>query len=160
MGLKMIKEVHIYDMDGTIVCSMHRFRTLENGKIDLQYWIDNCTPEKIAQDSLLPLADQYKAQLANPEIYVIIATARVLDQADMEYIKDVLGMPDKIISRNGRNDTRKGADMKLAGLRFLKNLKQFKNSALHFYEDNIEYLYPVAEALGAKAHYIPSKQGV
>lgn len=156
----MIKEIHIYDMDGTIVCSQHRFRMLENGKIDLQYWIDNCTPEKIAQDSLLPLAEQYKAQLANPEIYVVIATARVLETADMDYIKNILGMPNKIVSRNGRNDKRKGADMKIAGLRYLKNLRQFTNSALHFYEDNIEYLYPVANYLNAKPHYIPSKQGV
>lgn len=156
----MIKEIHIYDMDGTIVCSQHRFRMLENGKIDLQYWIDNCTPEKIAQDSLLPLAEQYKAQLANPEIYVVIATARVLETADMDYIKNILGMPNKIVSRNGRNDKRKGADMKIAGLRYLKNLRQFANSALHFYEDNIEYLYPVANYLNAKPHYIPSKQGV
>lgn len=156
----MIKEIHIYDMDGTIVCSQHRFRTLDNGKIDLQYWIDNCTPEKIAQDSLLPLAEQYKAQLANPEIYVVIATARVLETADMDYIKNILGMPNKIVSRNGRNDKRKGADMKIAGLRYLKNLRQFAKSALHFYEDNIEYLYPVANYLNAKPHYIPSKQGV
>lgn len=156
----MIKEIHIYDMDGTIVCSQHRFRTLENGKIDLQYWIDNCTPEKIAQDSLLPLAAQYQAQLANPEIYVVIATARVLEAADWDYIENVLGMPNKVISRNGRKDSRKGADMKRAGLRFIKNLKQFKNAACHFYEDNVDYLYPVAEYLGATAHYIPSKQGV
>jgi hydroxymethylpyrimidine pyrophosphatase-like HAD family hydrolase len=156
----MIKEIHIYDMDGTIVCSQHRFKTNEQGKIDLQYWIDNCTPEKIAKDSLLPLADQYKAQLSDPEIYVVIATARILEKADMDYIKNVLGMPDKIVSRNGRTDTRKGAEMKIAGLRYLKNLKQFKNAALHFYEDNIDYLYPVANYLNARPHYIPSKQGV
>ena len=156
----MIKEIHIYDMDGTIVCQQHRFKTNKHGKIDLQYWIDNCTPEKIMQDSLLPLATQYQEQLKNPEIYVVIATARVLEDADMLYIKNVLGMPNKIVSRQGRKDHRKGAVMKIAGLRYLKNLKQFANSALHFYEDNVDYLYPVAKALGATPHYIPSKQGV
>lgn len=156
----MIKQVHIYDMDGTIVCSQHRFRVNSHGKIDLQYWIDNCTPEKIAQDSLLPLAEQYKAQLSDPEIYVVIATARVLEAADLDFIKNQLGMPNKIVSRNGRKDTRKGAAMKIAGLRYLKNLKQFKNASLHFYEDNIDYLYPVAKVLKATPYYIPSKQGV
>ena len=156
----MIKEIHIYDMDGTIVDSLHRFRTLPNGKIDLQYWIENCTPEKIAQDTLLPLAEQYQEQLKNPEIYVAIATARVLEDADMDYIKNVLGMPNKIVSRNGRADTRKGVEMKIAGLRFLKNLKQFKNKACHFYEDNLEYLHGVADYLNAEKHHIPSKQGV
>lgn len=147
-------------MDGTIVCSLHRFKTTEQGKIDLQYWIDNCTPEKIAKDKLLPLAEQYKAHLQDENVYTVIATARVLEAADMEYIKNVLGMPNKIVSRNGRKDSRKGADMKIAGLRFLKNLKQFKNATLHFYEDNKDYLYPVADALDAIPHYIPSKQGV
>jgi len=156
----MIKEIHIYDMDGTIVCSMHRFKTLPNGKIDLNYWIENCTPEKIAQDSLLPLAEQYQAQLSDPEIYVVIATARVIEAADLAYIKNVLGMPNRIVSRNGRGDTRKGADMKIAGLRFLNNLKQFKGAAKHFYEDNKDYLYPVATALNATPYFIPSKQGV
>lgn len=156
----MIKEIHIYDMDGTIVDSSHRFRVGSNGKIDLQYWLDNCTPEKIEKDTLLPLANQYKKQLADPSVYVIIATARVLEAADWNYIKNVLGMPNKVVSRNGRSDTRKGADMKIAGLRFLKNLKQFRNATKHFYEDNKDYLYPVAKYLNAKAHFIPSKQGV
>ena len=156
----MYKEIHIFDMDGTIVCSQHRFKTLPNGKIDLAYWIENCTPEKVAQDSLLPLAAEYKTHLNNPDVYVVIATARVLEDHDMLYIENVLGMPNKIVSRNGRSDTRKGADMKIAGLRFLNNLKQFKGAAKHFYEDNKDYLYPVAKVLNAVPHFIPSKQGV
>ena len=156
----MYKEIHIYDMDGTIVCSMHRFKTLPNGKIDLNYWIENCTPEKVAKDSLLPLAAQYQAQLADPEIYVVIATARVIEAADMAYIENVLGMPNKIVSRNGCSDSRKGADMKIAGLRYLNNLKQFKGAVKHFYEDNKDYLFPVANVLNATPHFIPSQQGV
>ena len=156
----MFKEIHIYDMDGTIVCSMHRFKTLDNGKIDLQYWIDNCTPEKVALDSLLPLATQYKAQISDPAVYVVIATARVMAESDYNFIRDNLGMPNKIISRNGRTDSRKGADMKIAGLRYLKNLKQFAKIPKTFYEDNKDYLFPVADFLNATPVFIPSKQGV
>jgi hypothetical protein len=156
----MFKEIHIYDMDGTVVCSMHRFKTNQEGKIDLAYWIENCTPEKIAMDSLLPLAKQYQEQLANPEIYVVIATARVMEQADLDFVKNVLGQPNKIISRNGRDDSRKGAAMKIAGLRFLNNLLPFKNLKKFFYEDNEDYLYPVADYLNAVPVYIPSNQGV
>lgn len=156
----MIKEIHIYDMDGTLVDSSHRFRINEHGKIDLQFWIDNCTPEMIAKDSLLPLADQYRAHLADPEIYTVIATARYMQDADFAYIRDVLGMPNKIVYRHAKNNHLKGADLKIAGLRFLKNLRQFANKACHFYEDNLEYLHPVADYLGAEKHYIPSIQGV
>lgn len=156
----MIKQIEIYDMDGTIVSSLHRFRTNEHGKIDLQHWIDNCTPEMIAKDALLPLADQYKKHVADPEIYVIIATARYMQDADFDYIRDNLGMPNKIVYRHAKNNHMRGADMKIAGLRFLKNLKQFAKKPCKFYEDNIEYLYPVATYLNAEPVYIPSKQGV
>jgi hydroxymethylpyrimidine pyrophosphatase-like HAD family hydrolase len=156
----MLNEVHIYDMDGTLVDSSHRYRIGENGKIDLAHWIEHCKPEFIAKDKLLPLAEQYKKQLDNPGVYVVIATARVLESADMQYIREVLGMPNKIISRNGRSDNRKGAKMKIDGLRFLRTLKQFARLPKYFYEDNKDYLYPVAEYLGAKPVYIPSCQGV
>jgi hypothetical protein len=50
--------------------------------------------------------------------------------------------------------------MKIHGLRFIKNLKQFASATVHFYEDNKDYLYPVADFLNATPHFIPSKQGV
>ncbi len=155
-----IKKIHVYDVDGTIVCSMHRFRTLKNGKIDLPYWIDNCTPEKIALDSLLPLAEQYKNDLLNKSVYVMIATARVLEKPDYDFITNKLGVPDKIISRNGRDDTRKGTDMKIAGIRFVQNLKQFKNASMVIFEDNTDYLKGICDYFQCTGVYIPSKQGV
>ena len=70
-----IKKVSIYDMDGTIVCSLHRYRTIvdENGeRIDLNYWREN--QDLALNDSLLPLAEQYKKDLKDESCYVIIAT--------------------------------------------------------------------------------------
>jgi hypothetical protein len=156
----MIKRIEIYDMDGTIVSSLHRFRVGENGRIDLAHWIANCTPEMIAKDELLPLAEQYKADLLDPETYVIIATARYMQDADFDYIRENLGMPNKIVYRHAKNNHMKGAEMKIAGLRFLNNLKQFANATRTFYEDNKDYLYPVAEAVNATPVFIPSQQGV
>lgn len=155
----MIKTIHIFDMDGTIVSSLHRYKLAENGKIDLAYWIENCKPEMIEKDSLLPHAALYKALLKDPTAYVVIATARFMQQADFDFVKKNLGMPDKIIYRHEKNNHMKGAEMKIAGLRFLKNLKQFKNAIAYFYEDNKEYLYPVANFLNAQAIYVPSEQG-
>lgn len=155
----MIKEIHVYDMDGTVVCSMHRFKTLDNGKIDLQYWLDN--EHKAYDDSLLPLAEQYQAQLKDPSVYVVIATARVLNDADMAFIRDKLGMPNYIVSRNGRTDNRKGSQMKIQGLSKIFNLKQFQNvKKRFFYEDNKDYLYPVANHYNMKPIFVPSLQGV
>ena len=152
-----MKKVAIYDMDGTIVCSLHRYRTIDN-KIDLQYWRDN---EYLAgNDSLLPLAEQYKKDLADNDTFVIIATARVLHDADREFINNVLGKPNHIISRKN-GDNRSGGLLKILGLNKLFSLKQFaaaKKNAI-FYEDNTSYLKAVCDYFNITGVYIPSKQG-
>jgi len=154
----MIKEIHVYDMDGTIVDSLHRYRTMPCGtRIDLQYLLDN--EDKAMQDTLLPLASQYQEQLKNPEIYVIIATARVLNVPDHNFIQTVLGSPDKIISRAGRTDHRSGTALKAPPLKQLFSLKQFKNAKKWFYEDNKTYLDNVSKICDMTPIFVPSQQG-
>ena len=155
-GLKM-KRVAIYDMDGTIVCSLHRYQTVGD-KIDLQYWRDN--EYRAMDDGLLPLAEQYKADLANPDVFVIIATARVLHNPDRNFIASVLGQPDYIISRKN-GDSRSGGLLKILGLKKLFSLKQFKKikDTAVFYEDNTSYLKAVCDYFNITGVYIPSKQG-
>lgn len=153
----MIKEIKIYDMDGTIVDSTHRYKTLDCGtKIDLQYWRDN--EYRAYNDSLLPLAEQYKKDIQNPECYVIIATARIIRNEDMRFIKDKLGMPDYIISRK-ENDSRSGGLLKILGLKKFFNLKNFKQAKAVFYEDNVSYLKAVCDYFKIEGVYIPSNQG-
>lgn len=154
-----INRVAIYDMDGTIVCSLHRYRTIvdENGeKIDLQYWREN--EYRALDDSLLPLAEQYKSDLKDENCFVIIATARVLRDADNTFIRDVLGEPDYIISRTD-GDTISGGKLKINGLAKFFNLLPFKNAEFVFYEDNVQYLKAVCDRFNIRGVYIPSKQG-
>ncbi len=151
----MIKQVKIYDMDGTIVCSLHRYNVID-GKIDLKYWRDN--QHKAYNDSLLPLAKQYQEDLKNPDTYVIIATARVLNEPDMRFINDKLGKPDYIISRKD-GDNISGGLLKIKGLQKFFNLKNFKDAAFTFYEDNTTYLKTVCDKFNIIGVYIPSKQG-
>lgn len=152
-----MKRIRIYDMDGTVVCSLHRYRTTADNKIDLQYWRDN---EPLAMnDSLLPLAEQYKADLADNECFVIIATARVLNSPDYLFINTILGKPDYIISRKN-NDSRSGGLLKILGLKKLFSLKQFsKIKDIIFFEDNTSYLKAVCDYFNIQGVYIPSKQG-
>lgn len=149
----------IYDMDGTIVCSLHRYRTItENGKtrIDLTHWRDN---EPMAcKDSLLPLAEQYRADIADSTCYVVIATARVLHDPDIRFIRDILGGPDYCISRK-EGDTQSGGSLKIKGLQKFFNLKQFRNCDAVFYEDNATYLKTVCDHFQIRGVYIPSQQG-
>ena len=154
-----IKRIRIYDMDGTIVCSLHRYRTIiddRGERIDLDYWREN---EHLAlDDSLLPLAEQYRADLADPETYTIIATARVLGEPDRQFIRDTLGEPDYIVSRKA-GDTQSGKTLKIGGLAKFFNLVNFQTDDVVFYEDNIQYLKAVCDRFGIRGVYIPSKQG-
>jgi hypothetical protein len=153
-----IKRVAVYDMDGTIVCSLHRYRTIMGAgnieRIDLQYWRDN--EYRAGDDSLLPLAEQYKRDLQDENCYVIIATARVINTPDRVFIRDILGKPDALISR-AANDTRSGGLLKVLGLQ--KYYYAFAEAEWVFYEDNATYLKTVCDHYNIRGVYVPSKQG-
>lgn len=147
-------------MDGTIVDSSHRYRTIitPNGRemIDLAYWREN--EYRAINDGLLPLADQYRAELNDPSVYVIIATARVMNAPDWLFVNEILGEPDYFISR-AAGDTRGGGLLKILGLQKFFNLKQFRKADAVFYEDNTAYLKAVCDHFQIQGVYIPSKQG-
>jgi len=155
-NMAKIKRVRVYDMDGTIVCSLHRYRTIEGNRIDLEYWRDN--QYRAMDDSLLPLAEQYKMDLKDENTYVIIATARVMQSADYEFVDKILGKPDYLVSRR-ESDIRSGGQLKIKGLQKFFNLKDFRDAEITFYEDNIQYLKAVCDKFNIRGVYIPSKQG-
>jgi hydroxymethylpyrimidine pyrophosphatase-like HAD family hydrolase len=154
-----INRVAIYDMDGTIVDSSHRYRTIvdESGeRIDLDFWREN---EDLAmQDGLLPLYEQYRRDLQDENCYVIIATARVMNSPDWQFVKEILGEPDYFISRKAGDDV-SGKTLKINGLAKFFNLITFKNAEFVFYEDNISYLKAVCDRFNIRGVYIPSVQG-
>jgi hydroxymethylpyrimidine pyrophosphatase-like HAD family hydrolase len=154
-----INRVAVYDMDGTIVDSSHRYRTItdENGeRIDLDFWREN--EYKAMQDGLLPMYEQYRADLADENCYVIIATARVMNDPDWQFVKEILGEPDYFISRKS-GDTQSGKTLKINGLAKFFNLVTFKNADFVFYEDNVSYLKAVCDRFKIRGVYIPSVQG-
>lgn len=156
----MIKQIHIFDADGTIINSIHRYRAIDN-RIDLQYWREYDKPEFIKKDSLLPHSAQYEMSMQNPEVYVIIATARACHKNDenYEFICRHLGFPDMFVHRQGEKDTRGGAQLKIQAIKPLLNLRQFKKAVVHCWEDNRQYLDDMCKELGAIGHFVPSSQG-
>ena len=154
-----ITRVAIYDMDGTIVDSSHRYRTIvdENGeRIDLDYWREN--EYRAMEDSLLPMFEQYQKDLADDNCYVIIATARVMNEPDWQFVKEKLGMPDHFISRPADSNV-SGKTLKINGLARFFNLINFRDADFVFYEDNVQYLKAVCDRFNIRGVYIPSKQG-
>jgi len=130
-----MKMIEIFDCDGVLVDSSHRYRNLPNGSIDLEYWIENNTPEKVAHDSLLATAADYQKSLQDSQRFTIIATARQCAAHDFEFFRSRLGMPQHIIYRK-KGDSRTDWKLKVAGLNRILNLRQFKNRAVRLWEDN------------------------
>ena len=154
-----IKRVSIYDMDGTIVDSSHRYRTIVDDageRIDLDFWREN--EYRAGDDTLLPMAQQYQADIADPECYVIIATARVMHEPDWQFVREKLGEPDYFISRP-EGSTISGRILKISGLTKFFNLLNFKDAEFTFYEDNVDYLKAVCDRFKIRGVYVPSNQG-
>ena len=129
----MIKNITIFDLDGTTIDSSHRQATKPDGTLDLAHWFDNATPEKIFQDKLLPLSQQMHKRCKAGD-YVIICTARTLQDADFEFLQDNGLCVDKIIYRPKGNMT-PDAELKSKQLSSLFNLKQFKNANKVMFDD-------------------------
>jgi phosphoglycolate phosphatase-like HAD superfamily hydrolase len=129
----MITNISIFDMDGTIIDSSHRQVTLPDGTLDLSAWIENCSPEMIFQDTVLPLAQQVRKRQKAGD-YVLICTARVMSKADYEFLMDNGICPDKIISRPVGNNEPDG-QLKAKQLSKLFNLKQFKRASKVMFDD-------------------------
>jgi len=144
----MIKRISIWDLDGTVICSAHRYRNLPCGTtIDLDYWIENSTPEKIKLDKLLPLASMMQADILDLDCYTVVCTARVCQQADFDYVRDNIGKVDKFISRPAGN-REKDSKLKIKQLRWLTTLKQFVSLPKTMFEDNPHNVQDIGTALG------------
>lgn len=91
----------IFDLDHTLIDSSHRQLTREDGTLDLDHWRENCTPEKIMCDQLLPLAKQVREIIkrAPSHVAIIACTARVMGDADFRFLKNNGLHFDTILSR-------------------------------------------------------------
>lgn len=85
----MKKLVNVFDLDCTLIDSSHRFNRfgdISKG-LDLEYWFENSTYEKIMQDKLLPLCELFfefnKTNFTN-----IAVTAREMVAADFEFLEN------------------------------------------------------------------------
>ena len=141
----------IWDLDGTVIDSSHRYSTLSNGDIDLPRWIADNTRENIERDSLLPLARLMQSNHRQGDI-VIICTARVLGVWDHVFLADH-GIKAQFILSRALGDNRGDAEMKRQKLLALfADLKipfaRWTRNAT-FYDDN-QGVLNMAEKLGIR----------
>lgn len=154
----MLKRIKVYDCDGVLVDTSHRYKTKSNGTIDLDYWFANRTKAKMAYDKILPLAKQYVADCIDPETYTILCTSREYHALDVEFIIGRLGMPDKLLMRPPGN-TEADAILKHRQLARLFNLIQLQKLPRTLYEDNRVTIKKLADIF-THTVYIESNQGI
>ena len=101
----------IFDLDHTVIDSSHRQSYQPDGSLDLAHWRENSTAEKVAQDTLLPLA-RVMASAHNVNIRIIVCTARVMASADYYFLQQHGLFADYILSRP-EGDTSGDAQLKI-----------------------------------------------
>jgi len=144
----------IFDLDHTVIDSSHRQSTLPCGSLDLAHWIENNTPEKIQQDKLLPLAELWKANKRAGRV-VGVCTARVLQDADYEFLADNGLQADFILSREMGDNSGDG----ILKEKLLKNFAEkagfsfteFCANVRAFYDDN-KIVLETLDKLNIKAY--------
>lgn len=131
----------IFDLDGTVVDSSHRYLADANGTVNLSHWRANSTPQNIQRDSELPLANHWRALHRNGSP-IVVCTARVMKSADFQWLLSRKLYADVMLCRNGESDTRSGVEQKLQQLKRFSPLKQ----SVTFWEDNPEISEAIRKA--------------
>ena len=139
----------IWDLDHTVIDSSHRQLTREDGSLDLEHWIENCTRQKIMADSLLPLVHEMRERFRKGHI-TVICTARVLGRFDYDFLlaKDIPF--DHILSRP-KNSRERDADLKVRQLTRLLERLNIRPRDAEMFDDNESVLAAVS-LLGVKCY--------
>lgn len=140
----MFTKVMIFDLDETVVNSAHRTPNHPDGTLNLPLYLSMKTRENTMRDTLLPLANVWKA-LDLSKTYVIVCTARTWSDFDQEFL-DIHGLKaHKIVARFTEKDkTRRDAELKTKGLAFLR-LKQFAKLPKVMFDDAKPVLKAIRE---------------
>ena len=76
----------LFDLDHTTICAKHRGAFDSHGRGCLDTWRKLSTPENIAKDKALPLADEWR-KILRKGATVGIVTSRVISDADVSMLR-------------------------------------------------------------------------
>lgn len=130
------KRLAIFDLDETLIDSKHRTPNRPDGTLDLDRYFALKNRESIFQDSLLPLASFFKA-LDRSENYIIICTARAMNQDDYDYLQANGIHAHLILCRplDGSEHHIKDGVLKARKIQRLRNLRQFQGKPVYMWDD-------------------------
>jgi len=79
--------IKVFDLDGTVIDSRHRYKTVTGGGIDLPYWIEHNTAENCHLDTILPCAATMRKAYRDGHT-ILVCTARVLNDHDYVFFME------------------------------------------------------------------------
>lgn len=131
-----MKRIVIFDLDETVIDSKHRTPNRPDGTLDLDKYFAMKNRENIFQDTLLPLADTFK-RLCRKDNYVVICTARAMNQDDFDYLSHHGLDAHLILCRpaDGSENHIRDADLKARKIQRLRNLRQFQGLPVLMFDD-------------------------
>lgn len=132
-----MKRIVVFDLDETIIDSKHRTPNRPDGTLDLDRYFALKNRESIFRDSLLPLADTFK-RLCRRDNYVVICTARAMNQDDFDFLSHHGLHAHKILCRpaDGSENHIKDPVLKARKIQRLRNLKQFRGKPVTMFDDS------------------------
>ena len=141
----------VFDLDQTVVNSLHRTSFDKNGKVNIPEYIRNQTKENIMKDTVLPLADLWKKEYKN-NTFIVVCTARKMTKFDYDFLENNELFFHEIYERG--NVPSKYASLP-DSLYKSKCLKKYKNTEYTFYDDSEEVInlfkgYPNVTMVDAK----------
>lgn len=140
---------HIFDLDGTIICSKHRQRLLVNGDLDLAHWIANMgNPEMVFRDKLLPMSVLWRTFQSEGNLPAV-CTSRQITSADTDYLHMHGLHYSKFMSRKP-NDHTGDAAYKVAHIRAHLDATGWEASATTLYDDHDGVREAVKRELGVR----------
>lgn len=142
---KTSETIVIFDLDGTVIDSSHRHLSKEDGSLDLDHWIENCTAEKIAADRLLPLATAMRRMHAVGH-HIVVCTARVMSEHDLAFL-DNNNLPYHAMLSRLEGDTRRDGEMKVDKLwkyLFDRGYASIREANCIMFDDNLSVIEAMA----------------
>ena len=131
-----MKRIVVFDLDETIIDSKHRTPNRPDGTLDLDRYFAMKNRESIFRDTLLPLAAFFKA-LDRKENYVVICTARAMNQDDRDYLAHHGLDAHLVLCRplDGSENHIKDPILKARKIQRLRNLRQFQGKPIVMFDD-------------------------
>lgn len=130
--------VYIFDLDETVIDSRHRTPNNPDGTLNLAAYMENHTPENVAKDTLLPLADTMRRLIANGD-HVWILTARDMMECDYEFLianglhVRVIMSRDRV--RSVKHYQSKDGPYKTKWINRMRNLRQYAKAHFIMFDD-------------------------